>query len=163
MKITRIPVVLVFLSVIIGLAANNINAASTGNKGGQSCQSVNETEIAALFDRWNDALQSGDADKVVSLYAKRSVLLPTISNKPRLTPSEKAAYFRHFLEKSPSAKIDFRQIEIGCNMVSDTGLYTFAMAKNGEIMKGRYSFTYRWNGSRWLIVSHHSSLMPETK
>jgi hypothetical protein len=42
-------------------------------------------EISALFDRWNRSLQTGDPHKVVANYAERSVLLPTVSNKPRLT------------------------------------------------------------------------------
>lgn len=122
---------------------------------------TNEQEIAALFDRWNRSLQTGDPQKVAANYAERSILLPTVSNKPRLTPSEKAAYFRHFLENQPSAEIDMRQIEIDGNMAVDTGLYTFSFAKTGEKVRARYSFTYRWDGRQWLIVSHHSSAMPE--
>ena len=107
-------------------------------------------------------MQTGDAGKVTALYAERSILLPTMSNKPRLTAAEKEEYFEHFLEKGPVARIDLRQIEIGCNMAVDSGLYTFTFAKTGEVVSGRYSFTYRWDGARWLIVSHHSSMMPET-
>ena len=40
-----------------------------------------------------------------------------------------------------------RFIEIGCNTAVDAGLYTFTFAKTGEEVSGRYSFTYRWNGS----------------
>ncbi len=61
----------------------------------------------------------------------------------------------------PSGKINMRQIEIGCNMAVDSGLYTFSFAKTGDKVKARYSFTYRWDGRQWLIVSHHSSAMPE--
>jgi hypothetical protein len=43
----------------------------------------------------------------------------------------------------------------------DAGLYTFVFAKTGSKVKARYSYTYRWDGSRWLITSHHSSAMPE--
>ncbi len=41
-------------------------------------------EIASLFDRWNNSLKTGDPDKVIANYAKNSMLLPTLSNKPRL-------------------------------------------------------------------------------
>ncbi len=120
-----------------------------------------ERDIAALFDTWNQALRSGDPEKVADLYAERSILLPTLSNTPRLTRGEKIDYFRHFLENRPSGEIVMRQISIGADIAVDTGLYTFHFAKTGESVRARYSFTYRWGGERWLIVSHHSSAMPE--
>ncbi|MEW6365787.1 MAG: SgcJ/EcaC family oxidoreductase [Acidobacteriota bacterium] len=120
-----------------------------------------EQEIASLFDRWNQSLQTGDPQKVVDNYAERSILLPTVSNKPRLTPEEKLDYFQHFLEDQPSGEINMRQIEIGCNMAVDSGLYTFEFSKTGTKVTARYSFTYRWDGKQWLIISHHSSAMPE--
>jgi uncharacterized protein (TIGR02246 family) len=132
-------------------------AASAG------CKDTNEQEIASLFDRWNQSLQTGDPHQVVANYAERSILLPTVSNKPRLTPAEKEDYFKHFLEKGPSGKIDMRFIEIDCKSAVDAGLYTFTFAKTGEVVHARYTYTYRWDGSKWLITSHHSSGMPETK
>ncbi|MFG3816182.1 SgcJ/EcaC family oxidoreductase [Limnothrix redekei LRLZ20PSL1] len=126
-----------------------------------TCKMANEAEVAALFDRWNQSLQTGDPEKVVANYAARSILLPTVSNKPRLTPAEKADYFHHFLENQPSGKIDLRMVDIGCNYAIDAGLYTFTFAKTGATVKARYSYSYRWDGSQWLITSHHSSKMPE--
>ncbi len=67
----------------------------------EACKATNEQEIAALFDRWNRSLQTGDPHAVVANYAARSILLPTVSNKPRLTEAEKEDYFHHFLESSP--------------------------------------------------------------
>jgi uncharacterized protein (TIGR02246 family) len=127
------------------------------------CKVTSEQEIAALFDRWNRSLLTGDPHKVVENYANRSILLPTVSNKPRLTAAEKEEYFHHFMENRPSGRNDMRFIEIGCNTAFDAGLYTFTFAKTGEEVSARYSFTYRWNGSEWLITSHHSSSMPERK
>src|SRR3954466_16128831 len=99
----------------------------------ESCKATTEPEIAALFDRWNQSLQTGDPHKVAANYAERSILLPTVSNKPRLTPAEKEDYFHHFLEDRPSGKIDLRRIELGCNSAVDAGLYTFTFAKTGAI------------------------------
>jgi len=124
-------------------------------------QSATEQEIVLLFDNWNQALQAGDPHKVAVLYADRSLLLPTLSSKLRVTPKEKEEYFSHFLEKRPSARVDFRQIAIGADMAVDSGLYTFNFAKTGELVKARYSFTYKRDGKRWLIINHHSSLVPE--
>jgi uncharacterized protein (TIGR02246 family) len=126
-----------------------------------TCRETNEQEIAALFDRWNQSLQTGDPRQVVANYAQKSILLPTVSNKPRLTPAEKEEYFQHFLEKRPSGRIDMRFIEIDCKTAVDAGLYTFTYAATGEVVHARYTYSYRWDGSRWLITSHHSSGMPE--
>jgi uncharacterized protein (TIGR02246 family) len=126
-----------------------------------ACKDTNEQEIAALFERWNQSLQTGDPHQVVANYAEKSLLLPTVSNKPRLTAAEKDDYFQHFLEKRPSGKIDMRFIELGCNSAVDAGLYTFTFATTGEVVHARYTYTYRWDGTRWLITSHHSSGMPE--
>ncbi|WP_421726007.1 SgcJ/EcaC family oxidoreductase [Bauldia sp.] len=117
--------------------------------------------IAALFDRWNESLKTGDPRKVVANYAERSILLPTVSNTPRLTPAEKEDYFTHFLQSEPTGVVDLRQIDISGDIAVDSGLCTFTFAAKGETVKARYSFVYRWDGENWLIISHHSSVMPE--
>jgi uncharacterized protein (TIGR02246 family) len=127
----------------------------------QACKKTNEQEIISLFDRWNQSLQTGDPRAVAANYADRSILLPTLSNKPRLTTAEKEEYFHHFLENRPSGKIDQHFIVIGCNSAVDAGLYTFTFAKTGQVVPARYTYTYWWDGTKWLITSHHSSAMPE--
>jgi uncharacterized protein (TIGR02246 family) len=125
------------------------------------CKATSEQEVAALFDRWNQSLQTGDPHKVVENYAQKSVLLATVSNTPRLNAAQKLDYFEHFLENKPFGRIDARTIEIGCTTAVDAGLYTFTFAKTGAVVKARYTYTYQWDGSQWLITSHHSSAMPE--
>ena len=133
---------------------------------GGGCRHASEQDIAALFERWNDSLQTGDPHQVVANYAERSILLPTVSNQARLTPAEKEDYFEHFLQSKPSGKIDLRFVDIACNMAVDAGNYTFTYGATGDVVHARYSFTYRWfpdtpGGGAWLITSHHSSAMPE--
>lgn len=151
---------LVIAATLVGCASHQVPTSTQGARV-ESCRATTEQEIASLFDRWNQSLQTGDPHKVVANYAERSILLPTVSNKPRLTPAEKMDYFQHFLENHPSGEINMRQIEIGCNMAVDSGLYTFYFAKTGNKVRARYSVTYRWDGKQWLIISHHSSAMPE--
>ena len=155
--------VLVLATALAGCATNPGTPSNAQATRTENCKATSEQEIAALFDRWNQSLQTGDPHKVVANYAARSILLPTVSNKPRLTAAEKEDYFHHFLEDHPSGKIDLRIIELGCNSAVDAGLYTFTFAKTGASVSGRYSYTYRWDGTQWLITSHHSSAMPEKK
>jgi uncharacterized protein (TIGR02246 family) len=150
--------VLILTVAVAGCASDRVasNAARS-----ESCRATNEQEIAALFERWNQSLQTRDPHQVVANYAERSILLPTVSNKPRVTAAEKEDYFEHFLEKRPSGVVDWRMIQIDCNTAIDAGLYTFTFGANGQQVKARYTFTYKWSGDRWLITSHHSSAMPE--
>ncbi len=128
----------------------------------ETCVAESEEEIAALFDRWNDSLRTGDPGKVAANYAPKSVLIATLSKRPRLTREDKEDYFHHFLENRPGGRIDWRTIEFDCNTAIDGGLYTFTFEKTGAQVSGRYTFTYKWDGNQWLITSHHSSkLEPE--
>ncbi|MBF7728921.1 SgcJ/EcaC family oxidoreductase [Pseudomonas sp. N040] len=128
-----------------------------------TCKATSQAEIAELFERWNQSLLTGDPSRVVANYAVDSVLLPTVSNMPRMTPEQKEDYFHHFLENQPSGKIDSRTIQLYCNTAVDVGLYTFTFAKTGAQVHARFTYTYKWDGQQWLITSHHSSAMPENK
>ncbi|MET3498184.1 ABC transporter substrate-binding protein [Variovorax boronicumulans] len=92
-------------SVLLGAVAFAAVAASARAKS-ESCEDISEKQVAALFDRWNASLQTGDPTKVVANYAAVSILLPTLSNKPRLTAQEKEACFKYFLERKPAGSVD---------------------------------------------------------
>ncbi len=126
-----------------------------------TCQPVTERDITALLDGWNSDVSSGDARKVVENYAPDSILVPTVSNRVRSTLGEKVDYFEQFLANKPAGTVDYSDVDLGCNMAVDSGLYTFTYGTTGEKVQARYSFTYQYENGRWLIVSHHSSGMPE--
>ncbi len=111
MKLFAIAVLAVLLA---GCAANQSMTNNAPASRTESCKVTSEQEIAALCDRWNQSQQTGDPHKVVANYAERSILLATVSNKPRLTVADKEDYFHHFLQDRPSGKIDFRYIDLGC-------------------------------------------------
>jgi uncharacterized protein (TIGR02246 family) len=148
-------------ALLLSACASTPPPTSQTSQTTEVCVATSEQQIAALFDRWNSSLQTGDPHQVVANYAAQSILLPTVSNKPRISPEEKEDYFHHFLENKPNGRIDMRVIQVNCNTAVDAGLYTFTFAKTGTQVKARYSYTYKWDGKQWLITSHHSSAMPE--
>lgn len=148
----KLPVIICSLMLV----SNYVLAATTS-----ACAKVDQAEIEGLFDKWNSALQTGEAKKVADTYLSDAVLLPTVSNKVRLTEAERIDYFEHFMEKKPVGTIDSRTIRIGCNKAIDTGTYTFTFADKSSV-SARYTFTYAFDGSDWKISTHHSSAMPES-
>ena len=121
---------------------------------------MTDNEVLALFDEWNSAVQTGDPKQVAALYEGNGILLPTISNKVRHNHEEIEDYFVTFLARGPEGKIDEANIRTFGDVVINSGVYTFSF-KDGAVVQARYSFVYRWNGMRWMIIEHHSSQMPE--
>ena len=117
-------------------------------------------DITSLFDEWNSALQTGNPKNVAALYEDTAILLPTMSNKVRHNHDEIEDYFVQFLAKSPEGKIDEANIRIFGEIAINSGLYTFSF-QDDTTVQARFTFVYRWNGQRWMIVEHHSSAMPE--
>jgi uncharacterized protein (TIGR02246 family) len=134
--------------------------------GTHTAKKASRTQIASLFDTWNAALKTGDADKVVDLYASDAVLLPTVSNKVRTTHAEIVDYFEHFLENKPVGKKVQTVVDVLDNdSAIDTGVYEFTLTDPDtgakRVVKARYTYAYEKRDGAWKIVNHHSSAMPE--
>ncbi len=129
-----------------------------------SCAAISPKQVAALFDRWNAALATGNPDAVVRTYARDAVLLPTVETGPLIGPAAIRGYFVTFLKKHPNGVIDKRTIRVGCNMAWDAGTYTFTVDgdRPGSRVEvpARYTYIYQPVGGQWLIVQHHSSKQP---
>ena len=121
---------------------------------------MTENNILSLFEDWNSALQTGDPKQVVALYETNAILLPTISNKVRHNHEELEDYFVNFLAKGPVGKIDESNVRTFGDVAINSGVYTFTF-KDGASVQARFTYVYRWNGQKLLIVEHHSSQMPE--
>tara|TARA_Y100000814_G_scaffold181596_1_gene132654 strand:+ start:1121 stop:1489 length:369 start_codon:yes stop_codon:yes gene_type:complete len=121
---------------------------------------MSDSHIAALFEEWNTALQTGEPKNVTALYESNAILLPTISNQVRHNHEEIEDYFIHFLAKGPKGVINESNIRTFGNVAINSGIYTFTFS-DGNSVQARFTYVYRWNGQRWLIVEHHSSALPE--
>ena len=124
-----------------------------------------QDEIRGLFTVWNQALATLDSSKVAACYAPDAILLPTVSNKVRTTPEAIKDYFDMFLTRKPQGVLNESHVQMmGHNLASHHGVYTFALTQPDGSIKhvgARFSFTYRKDNGKWLIIEHHSSALPE--
>src|SRR5690349_11930674 len=131
----------------------------------EPCVTLDNKSVAALFDDWNFALSSLDANQVAQRYWPNAVLLPTASNTPSTSPAMIGDYFKRFLVKRPRGHIDTRTIQSGCNLAVDMGTYTFSMMDDKGTTteeSARYTFVYQYRDGAWKILHQHSSAMPES-
>merc|ERR1711939_628941 len=122
---------------------------------------ITEEEVKSLFYLWNDALATLDPDAVAKRYAKKGVLLPTVSDKARTDYDSIKDYFVDFLKLEPQGEILESYTTVGENWCKDVGIYEFTMGASGDKVKARYSFVYVFEDGEWKIAHHHSSKMPE--
>jgi uncharacterized protein (TIGR02246 family) len=120
----------------------------------------------ANFNAWNSALQSGDPERVASLYSATYLsFLPTVSRQfVRDAPSTKN-YFIEFVKKMPAGTITGDHVQVfGDDSYLHTGMYTFMTgeAKNRVPVQARFSYMWRKIDGAWKIVHHHSSALPNS-
>jgi hypothetical protein len=123
-----------------------------------------EADVHAALLRWVEALGSGKGEApIAALYAPDAILLSTFDPKPLETPTAIAAYF-HQLTQNPNLKatVQTEKIDTFADGGADSGLYTFSYTKEGTEVRvpARFTFVFRRTPAGWLIVSHHSSVVP---
>ncbi|WP_425246047.1 SgcJ/EcaC family oxidoreductase [Streptomyces sp. NEAU-NA10] len=162
-RTTRIRAALVTATALVTAATVTAGVSAAGT---EKASKPTKKQIAGLFDTWNAALRTGDAEKVADLYAKDAVLLPTVSNKVRTDRAGIVDYFEHFLQNKPvGKKIETHVNVLDHNSALDAGVYEFTLTdpETGKkrVVEARYTYEYEKRGGTWKIVNHHSSAMPE--
>lgn len=135
----------------------------------QKTFSQNKTErleiVQLNFAKWNDALKSGDPQKVAELYAEDATFLPTFSADLKIGKGEAEDYFEHFLKQIPVSEIVKEKIHfLGQEYYSHSGFYNFETGSENPkpITKARFTFIWGKNiKGEWEILEHHSSEMPK--
>ncbi|KAG7344778.1 calcium/calmodulin dependent protein kinase II association-domain containing protein [Nitzschia inconspicua] len=122
---------------------------------------LSQQQVRDLFLLWNGALATLDPKQVAARYAKKSILLPTVSDEPRSTAAGITDYFVNFLKKKPQGQILEGMVRAGDGWAQDAGVYEFTMGNDGSKVLARYSFVYVFEDGEWKIAHHHSSVMPE--
>ena len=121
-------------------------------------------DVAAATEAWIAAMNSHDPERVVVLYDPEAVLWGTRSPTLRDNPATVREYFNILRTVPPSYKavIGEQRIRVYGDTANNSGLYTFSEDRDGKSISrpARFSFVYRNRDGRWLIVDHHSSVVP---
>lgn len=128
--------------------------------------SENGQELAQTnFNRWNNALKSGQAEEVAALYDRAVTFLPTMSKEFKTSQEDAEEYFKHFLEKKPEGEIIEDEYQpIGDDSYIHSGLYNFSIdgENDRQTVEARFSFVWQKDETgQWRIIHHHSSLKPK--
>ena len=110
-----------------------------------------------LIHIWVRAIKSGDPKQVTSLYSEDGILLGTFSAAERVGHELILEYFKNLLKNPVEVNIISEHLHDFESSAVNSGLYNFVT--NGKTINARFSFAYDADGK---IVSHHSSILPET-
>jgi uncharacterized protein (TIGR02246 family) len=122
-----------------------------------------QDEVMAATRAWVDAYDSRDAQKILALYAPDAVFWGTSSPILRDTPQLIGEYFQSSASQ-PNARVELGEFKVRVwgDTAASTGSYTFTDMRDGQTIRrpARFSFVYRRQNGRWMIVDHHSSSVP---
>ncbi len=127
-------------------------------------EEIFKQEIKEVLASWCEAVNSRVVDEVVKHYAVDGILWGTISAIIRPGHELIKDYFENFLSKDGiRGEIIEQHTRIYGDMAVNSGSYLFSWLEKGEQVseEARFSFVYRKQNDKWLIVDHHSSFSPK--
>ena len=130
------------------------------------CRTQDESvvkEVQAALDTWLNAVSTGSPDAVMTLYKDHAVLLPTLAPGVHDTREKRLGYFTAFTaNENLRGKVNELHTRVFGDVAVNSGLYTFTFKKDGKEVTtpARFSFVYKKTPMGWMIVDHHSSVVP---
>jgi uncharacterized protein (TIGR02246 family) len=125
---------------------------------------ADNAEIHATTDAWVSAFNAHDVARIAGLYDPAAVFWGTLSPSIITSAQEVRAYFERAFsgDSPPTVTLDGALTRRFGDVAVSSGGYTLAFWVNGvsRRMPARFSFTCRKTNAGWLIVDHHSSLVP---
>ena len=121
-------------------------------------------QVAAATDDWRAAYDSRDPKRITAQYAADAALWGTNLKAIAVTPAAVAEYFKDARAR-PEARVVFgeQNIRVYGDLALNSGTYTFNGVREGKPTSApaRFSFAFRKQEGKWLIVDHHSSRLPQ--
>ena len=121
---------------------------------------MSDSIASELLQKWTSAIKDGDPKQVINLYQDDGILLGTFSNKERIGHELILEYFENLLKSPVEVQVVSENPHVFESAAVNSGHYNFVTG--GKTINARFSFVYHKSDSGWKIVSHHSSIMPES-
>jgi uncharacterized protein (TIGR02246 family) len=118
-------------------------------------------QVAAATTEWISTFNTRNAARISALYAPDAILWGTVSRTIRTTPQEILEYFEESSAKRPDLRMFLGEhhVRLYGDIAINSGYYTSRNPVEGQevVIPMRFTFTYRKEGGRWMIINHHSS------
>ena len=120
---------------------------------------MSDSIASELLQKWVSTVKGGDPKQVTDLYRRNGILLGTFSNKERVGHELILEYFENLLKFPVEVEIVSEHPHVLESTAVNSGHYNFVT--NGKTINARFSFVYH-KDDEWKIISHHSSVIPES-
>ena len=118
-------------------------------------------QVAATTAEWIATFNTRDPVRISALYAPDAILWGTVSKTIRTKPEEILEYFEESSTTRPNLRMFLGEYHVRLygDIAINSGYYTSRNPVDGQevVVPMRFTFTYRREGDRWVIVNHHSS------
>ena len=123
-------------------------------------------QVAAATAEWISTFNTRNAARISALYAPDAILWGTVSQTIRTTPGEILEYFEDSSAKRPNLRMILGETHVRLygDIAINSGYYSSRNPVDGQdiVIPMRFTFTYRREGDRWMIINHHSSRFAST-
>ena len=146
-------------AALVLILAHNAFAAESPD------EAVN-AQVAAATAEWIATFNTRDPVRISALYSPDAILWGTVSKTIRTTPGEILEYFEESSATRPNLRMFLGEYHVRLygDIATNSGYYTSRNPVDGQevVVPMRFTFTYRREGERWMIVNHHSSRFAST-
>lgn len=134
---------------------------SPGASAGDAADDAVRAQIAAATVEWISTFNTRDATRIAALYAPDAILWGTVSSTIRTTPQEILEYFKESSARRPKLRMVLGEyhVQLYGDLATNSGYYASRNPVDGNevVVPMRFTFIYRKQDDRWMIVNHHSS------
>tara|TARA_Y100000590_G_scaffold446848_1_gene581201 strand:+ start:1025 stop:1378 length:354 start_codon:yes stop_codon:yes gene_type:complete len=113
-----------------------------------------------ILQTWVEKIRTKDPAQIVALYHDDGLLLGTFSDIERKGHELILQYFENLLKSEVDVEIVTEHKHESDSLITNSGLYNFIV--NGKTIHARFSFVFIQTENTWKILSHHSSVLPES-
>jgi uncharacterized protein (TIGR02246 family) len=158
-----------FIAMFILNLSTQVFAATTVTTATASTYTPDQQSVLTASEDWQQAVDARNPKAIAALYDPNAYFYPTF-NKNQITNAKDLYQYFVNLSQKPHLQIIFDQenprIYVNGTVAVNSGLYTYSyLGPNNKTVHvpARFTFVYIKENGQWVIVEHHSSVMPEKK